>query len=589
MTRVLLSVAALLAPGVALAGAGIPGGGSCSFPTIQAAINAAAANTGPQTILVEPFVTHRENLIIDASTALWSTLTLDAGDTSCDAVGLSPASVSGDTDADGTPDGHVLHVKGMTVTEIVTGSRRVFVNNHALSFGGPGPVLAAGAVVVERAGVTLTASTVLDSDAGAMGLGGGVFATDDAAVLVTGSLLDTLDAEYGGAIAATDGATVTVIGSTVRIGTAIEDGGLVYADDADVLIFAASDLLTGVAAGGGCVAAVNGALVVLQRDVTVHDCTAAGRGITAAGTSFGGGAFVEDSELAMVINAQIFDSEADRGGGVYVTGEAGKLTMAGTPRVRDNASHGPGGGVFATDHAFVEITGLDFTDPQREELTAWHAMIAGNMSWMEPTEAMGHGAGAYIEDGATFDMEAAAIADNATALGATRRGMGGGLFVTGATAELSNSTIHRNTAQEGGGIVVGPDADVGLVATPLETVEPFPDLCAELVSTGLPAGRACTEVYGNRADDGPRGAAILVQEDGVLTAEFTAIRRNRVEDSVSEGTRAIVWIEPGGFMSANSMLIADNGAARILDPGSGADDSTVSVEIEAVDEVLFGQ
>ena len=178
----ILALAGLASPGVAFAqAAGLAGGGSCSFPTIQAAVNAAAANTGATTIFIAAG-THRENVVIDASTALWTTLTLDMGDAACDGLGSTPPEVSGDTDADGTPDGHVLDIFGMTATEILgPPARRVVVNNLILRDGGPGR-LAAGAVVAERAGVDLADCVVRDSSAGAAGLGGGLYATDGADV-----------------------------------------------------------------------------------------------------------------------------------------------------------------------------------------------------------------------------------------------------------------------------------------------------------------------------------------------------------------------------------------------------------------------
>ena len=68
-----------------------------------------------------------------------------------------------------------------------------------------------------------------------------------------------------------------------------------------------------------------------------------------------------------------------------------------------------------------------------------------------------------------------------------------------------------------------------------------------------------------------------------MSVDFTSIRRNRVEDATSEGTKAYVWIEPGGSLIAESVLFADNGAPRVEDPTSGPDDATVSVEVEGVE------
>jgi Calx-beta domain-containing protein/parallel beta helix pectate lyase-like protein len=164
--------------------------------------------------------------------------------------------------------------------------------------------------------------------------------------------------------------------------------------------------------------------------MTISGCT-----ISNNSSSIGGGIYGSGNGTAAINGCTISGNTAQSGGGIYFASGNG-WTLANSTVTNNQATDGPGGGIFVGQRATVTVT---------------NSTIAGN------TSSYGAGAihvanGSVISAGGSLTLLNSTVANNQTA------GSGGGLWI-GATrtqVRLANTIVAGNTAATGSPDVSGP-------------------------------------------------------------------------------------------------------------------------------------
>lgn len=260
---------------------------------------------------------------------------------------------------------------------------------------------------------------------------------------------------YGAAICCNNSQLV-VNGGLVQGNTATYDGGGFY-----IVGASSSATLTGVTvdgnggrSGAGIFANPTAGTLAIEAG-TISNNVGGGTGL---------GAGVYSTRPTTVASSTISGNSCQDGPGLYVTGNGSSLTMSGCLVTGNSGRNGVGayfgpstGGVLsATDCTFtaanatgngggIYITGTTGTS------TLTRTKVVAN-------DAAMNGAGLYLT-ASPVNLVDCAIDDN-TITGISYDG--GGIYATGAATrvDLSDTSISRNTARNGGGVCVRADADL---------------------------------------------------------------------------------------------------------------------------------
>ena len=315
----------------------------------------------------------------------------------------------------------------------VTVSGATTISNNmagtASGMGNPGVVgngggIHAGTTVTLNNGVTVANNT-------ATNFGGGIYAPNGTASVVTGAKVQKNTAKAGGGI----WASVAAIGGEISENKAIDtEGGGIYATG-NVGVNTGSLITKNDAKtlGGGIYSSAT--VTVDAGTVSQNTATTGGAGIQTVIAQVNGGTITQNktpgdgggirtqSGIITVAGGEISSNEAANGGGVWtrnnnVIGTGGKII--------NNKASGNGAGLYGNSN-FVE---MDISGTE----------VAGNI-------ATGNGGGIYMLDG-TVKVGGTAKINNNTAAN------GGGLYGTGiATIQFNEGEIKGNTAkQDGGGV-----------------------------------------------------------------------------------------------------------------------------------------
>ncbi len=153
------------------------------------------------------------------------------------------------------------------------------------------------------------------------------------------------------------------------------------------------------------------------------------RSIVTGNSSSSGGGGIADTDSVTLYRSEISNnSAAYAGGGIQTNGSVNAYYST----IRDNSTTDPagvGGGIDATDHVLIE-----------------HSIVSGNQS--------GLSGGGIAANGAVGLSES--ILSGNTAQG----GSGGAVYVDGANANLSRTTLYSNSAAMDGGAVFADDVQM---------------------------------------------------------------------------------------------------------------------------------
>ena len=243
---------------------------------------------------------------------------------------------------------------------------------------------------------------------------------------------DGLDA-VGGAISVIENSTLIVDQSIVSDSSSFAGGGI-YVRDSTLLINGSS-LLRNDSLDGAALYALDSSVVMTSTGIAINNVAVRN----------GGGIYMQGTQLTLNNLSRIEDSEAVRGGGVYVVGttpeEASHLFLNGNSVIGSDASDDAntasidGGGLYL-EGKYAQVT---LNDESR----------------IEHNLAEGDGGGVYAIDGAYVKLnDDAAVSFNSASL---TDGAGGGIFAIGSSTlvQLSGAAVvNNNQADAGGGLYV---------------------------------------------------------------------------------------------------------------------------------------
>ncbi|KAH8058285.1 alpha-ketoglutarate-dependent dioxygenase alkB-like protein [Aureococcus anophagefferens] len=297
----------------------------------------------------------------------------------------------------GDERGGVACVRGEGSELLVTGG--TFANNFALE----------GGVFFVYEGSLNVSGGVFEGNAPRRGIGGVVYAAEDAVLDGAGSVLSHNSASDGGVLGATAQAVVSLTGATL-VGNVARRGGDVAADAAATID------LVGVTSVGAGATAMGGSLHLEPRSrVTVRDVA-----VARADAPYGGFAY-QDLDSVLVVEGSAFDGcSSGVAAGVY-TGDQARLTVS-------NSSFSNGAGAYAS-----ALYLLDAADVSLDNV-----VIAGGASTLAMT-----GSAAVVLDATGGAFRNVSFRDN----------VGGALSVAEAAIALTASTFRNNTISGSGAAV----------------------------------------------------------------------------------------------------------------------------------------
>ena len=273
---------------------------------------------------------------------------------------------------------------------------------------------------------TITDTKILDNEAIGSGEGGGVYVGGPRAdaTLKGCTVANNKSVSTGGGIAAKLG-TVTLDDTTVENNQAVNGGGLFH---------------LGIAVPGS---------LTLQNGSIIRNNTA---------SSMGGGLFLWGNVGLKSENSEISGNKALYGAGIaasqYTANFASpKLELVDT-KVNNNgdANTVMGGGIYAASGVTVTSKNTKFLDNTANSgggiLLYLNSSADLNNSEVSGNKATGNGGGVYV-----YDATCSVTASNGTVFRENSGYRGGGIFSSGGTVTVEDSTFEKNTATDDGGAI----------------------------------------------------------------------------------------------------------------------------------------
>ena len=272
---------------------------------------------------------------------------------------------------------------------------------------------------------TITDTTILENEAIGSGEGGGVYVGTRADATLKGcTVANNKSVSTGGGIAAKLG-TVTLDDTTVENNQAVNGGGLFH---------------LGIAVPGS---------LTLQNGSIIRNNTA---------SSMGGGLFLWGNVGLKSDNSEISGNKALYGAGIaasqYTANFASpKLELVNT-KVNNNgdASTVMGGGIYAASGVTVTSKNTKFLDNTANSgggiLLYLNSSADLDNSEVSGNKATGNGGGVYV-----YDATCSLSASNGTVFRENSGYRGGGIFSSGGTVTVEDSTFEKNTATDDGGAI----------------------------------------------------------------------------------------------------------------------------------------
>ena len=283
-----------------------------------------------------------------------------------------------------------------------------------------------GGVLVKNGSLTINDSTISDNTAPDQG--GGIH-VEWSELKITDSTVSGNKAANGAGIFMADTDVPknetehTITKTTIENNTASNLGGGVYVgNNSDVTITDSTLEGNTAASQGGAIVAYSG------RNITLDNTTVKGNKAISGGAIHALGTAVTDTHITLENNTEFTGNNATSGAGIYA------YTIAGNPlqidilnsKINNNTATSYGGGIFAYNGVKVRADGAD---------------ISGN-------KATGNGGGVYV-----YDATSSLTASNGTVFRENSGYRGGGIFSSGGTVTVEDSTFEKNTATDDGGAI----------------------------------------------------------------------------------------------------------------------------------------
>lgn len=289
-----------------------------------------------------------------------------------------------------------------------------------------------GVYIGSGAAPTIKNSILSGNTPGCSYNGGAVYITGGGATIdnvTIGTSVNPNTANYGGGIYATgSGPALSISNSTISYNTAATQGGGIYLTSKS-----ATTTITNTTISNQSTAQAGAGIFSNGSPLTISGSTVSNNTVSGSGQN-GGGLYLTGAAATTAITNTNFTgnlSNAAGGGGIYVSGDA-DLTMTGGSINGNRAASTVGGGVYATG------TGTTATLSK--------VAIKGNRTAQ-------YGGGIYLNSAASVDLTNCIVSGNTT--DGYSYSDGGGIYNTGATLTMMNTTIAGNYALRYGGGLSG--------------------------------------------------------------------------------------------------------------------------------------
>lgn len=309
-----------------------------------------------------------------------------------------------------------------------------------------------GGVLVKNGSLTINDSTISDNTAPDQG--GGIH-VEWSELKITDSTVSGNKAANGAGIFMADTDVPknetehTITKTTIENNTASNLGGGVYVgNNSDVTITDSTLEGNTAASQGGAIVAYSG------RNITLDNTTVKGNKAISGGAIHALGTAVTDTHITLENNTEFTGNNATSGAGIYA------YTIAGNPlqidilnsKINNNTATSYGGGIFAYNGVKVRADGADIsgnTAANAGGLFLWNNSSADlNNSEVSGNKATGNGGGVYV-----YDATCSVTASNGTVFRENSGYRGGGIFSSGGTVTVEDSTFEKNTATDDGGAI----------------------------------------------------------------------------------------------------------------------------------------
>lgn len=309
-----------------------------------------------------------------------------------------------------------------------------------------------GGVLVKNGSLTINDSTISDNTAPDQG--GGIH-VEWSELKITDSTVSGNKAANGAGIFMADTDVPknetehAITKTTIENNTASNLGGGVYVgNNSDVTITDSTLEGNTAASQGGAIVAYSG------RNITLDNTTVKGNKAISGGAIHALGTAVTDTHITLENNTEFTGNNATSGAGIYA------YTIAGNPlqidilnsKINNNTATSYGGGIFAYNGVKVRADGADIsgnTAANAGGLFLWNNSSADlNNSEVSGNKATGNGGGVYV-----YDATCSLTTSNGTVFRENSGYRGGGIFSSGGTVTVEDSTFEKNTATDDGGAI----------------------------------------------------------------------------------------------------------------------------------------
>lgn len=335
--------------------------------------------------------------------------------------------------------------------------------------------------------VTVTGNKATSNVSTNLGAGGGIEAQGGSLTVKDSTISNNNARGNGGGIFSAEGNVLDVSGSTIQGNKGNNGGGIHTGEARDTSKTPSKATITDtkvldneITGGLG-----GGVYVGTRANATLKDCTVAGNkvnqangmggGICAYGLGFdvtldnvqvenntfkdqngvGGGVSaygfaVNPGKLTLKNGTTIKGNTAASGGGIYAIGPM--TILAENTDVLNNSATGWAGGVFAYNGVTLKAKNTKFlgnTANTAGGILLWNNSSANlDNSEVGGNKATGNGGGVYV-----YDATCSLTASNGTVFRENSGCRGGGIFSSGGTVTVEDSTFEKNTATDDGGAI----------------------------------------------------------------------------------------------------------------------------------------
>ena len=386
-----------------------------------------------------------------------------------------------------------------------------------------------GGVLVKNGSLTINDSTISDNTAPDQG--GGIH-VEWSELKITDSTVSGNKAANGAGIFMADTDVPknetehTITKTTIENNTASNLGGGVYVgNNSDVTITDSTLEGNTAASQGGAIVAYSG------RNITLDNTTVKGNKAISGGAIHALGTAVTDTHITLENNTEFTGNNATSGAGIYA------YTIAGNPlqidilnsKINNNTATSYGGGIFAYNGVKVRADGAD---------------ISGN-------KATGNGGGVCV-----YDATCSLTTSNGTVFRENSGYRGGGIFSSGGTVTVEDSTFEKNTATDDGGAIAATQKSTLTVRSSKVLENKAADTAGGILAEKSTLEVTDSIIDGNRASVG--GGLYIADIDAPGETKEDKPEHTITRTEITNNTADGQGIGGGIYLGAQKLTITDS-------------------------------